>query len=122
MWSPIALHELHVLIRESELEMSPAERQMWSLLRIPPVKWALHPWGDEGGGFWAVGLIGHLVIWYNDIEDGFNVSSYNEPGTIVGYYCNQGSLQPVLWDMLRQIETGEPSGAFGSPKRIDETA
>jgi hypothetical protein len=122
MWSPIALHELHDLIRKSEVEMSPAERRMWSLLRIPPAKWALHPCGNEGGGFWAVGIIGRNVIWYNDIEDGFNMSYYHEPGTILGYYCNQGSLQPVIWDLCHQIETGELPGAFGPPRPTDETA
>jgi hypothetical protein len=59
---PIALHELDHLIRDSEVEMNPAELRMWSLVRVSPVVWALHLWGDEGGGFWVVGLIGKHVI------------------------------------------------------------
>jgi hypothetical protein len=52
---------------------------------------------------------------------GFNLSRYDKPGTIVGYYGNQGSLQPVLWDLLHQIETSELPGAFGPPNSINET-
>ena len=88
---------------------------------MPPAKWKLQPWGDSGGGFWAVGLIGSHVIWYNDIEHGFNISPYAVPGTIGDYRCNQGSLQPVLWDLLHEIETGEVAGAFGPPRPIDES-
>jgi hypothetical protein len=121
MWTPIALQDLRDLIRQSEAEMSLVERRLWYFVRIPPVKWALHPWGDEGGGFWAVGLIGGFVIWYNDIEDGFNISSYGERSTIAGYCCNQASLQPVLRDLLDQVETGEVDGAFGPPMPIEET-
>jgi hypothetical protein len=116
MWSPLSIDDLHDLIRESELEMSFSERQLWDLVRIVPEKWALPPWGDVGGGFWVVGLIGFHVIWYNDIEGGFNLSLYDRRGAINGYWCNQGSLQPVLWDLLHQIETGEAPGAFGPPR------
>lgn len=121
MWSPIPLDELCELIRRSEAEMSFAERRLWGLVRIEPEKWSLSPWGDQGGGFWAVGLLGKHVIWYNDIEDGFNVSRCAERGVIGEYWCNQGSLQPVLWDLLRQIEMGEVPGAFGPPRLLSDT-
>ena len=116
MWSPIPFNELRDLIRQSEAEMAPTERRLWELVRIPPEKWTLSPWGNEGGGFWAVGLLDGHVIWYNDIEDGFNISRHTERGTIGDYWCNQGSLQPILWGLLHQIETGEAPGAFGPPR------
>ncbi|HEV3309631.1 MAG TPA: hypothetical protein VG815_03835 [Chloroflexota bacterium] len=40
------------------------------------------------------------VIWYNDIEQGFNISPYAEHGAIGDYRCDQGSVQPVLWSLL----------------------
>jgi hypothetical protein len=91
MWSPIPLDHLLALIEQSVAEMSAAERRLWDLVRVPPVKWALHPWGDQGGGFWVVGLVGERVVWYNDIEDGFNISRYGEYGTIRDYRCDQGA-------------------------------
>lgn len=102
--------------------MAPVARRLWNLVRVPPEKWSLPPWGDEGGGFWAVGLLGGSVIWYNDIEDGFNLSRYSERGTIDDYLCNQGSLQPVLWHLLHWIDAGETLGAFGPPRLLGDSA
>ena len=31
----------------------------------------------RAGVFWVVGLIGRTVIWYNDIEEGFNRSAFD---------------------------------------------
>jgi hypothetical protein len=120
MWSPISLDQLLALIRQSVAEMSPTERRLWDLVRMPPVKWALHPWGDQGGGFWAVGLVGERVVWYNDIEDGFNISRYGPYGAIREYRCDQGGLQPVLRDLLELLGSGEVPGGFGPPRPIDE--
>jgi hypothetical protein len=120
MWLPITLDQLHDLIRPSVAGMSPTERRLWELVRVPPVKWALHPWGDEGGGFWVVGLVGERVIWYNDIEDGFNISPYMMHGSIREYRCDQGGLQPVIRSLLDQVESGEFSGVFGPPRPIDK--
>jgi len=39
-----------------------------------------------------VGIIGRSVIWYNDIEDGFNISKYATYGRIDEYWCNQDEL------------------------------
>ena len=37
-------------------------------------------------------------IWYNDIEEGFNVSTFEEYGTIKELWCNQSELHwEVRW-------------------------
>ncbi len=117
-WQPIPLDELRERIVASEEEMSLAELRLWELVRVVPEKWALPPWGDEGGGFWVVGKIGGQVVWYNDIEEGFNISRYRERGVIGAYWCNQGSLQPVMWNLLHQIETGATPTPLGPPQAV----
>lgn len=99
--------------------MEQVERLLWDLVRIPPVKWHQQPWGELGGGFWVVGLIGRQVIWYNDIEHGFNVSQYVEYGTITKYWCNQDELHHVIWQLRQQIESGTLTGWFGPPTPTD---
>ena len=44
-----------------------------------------------------VGISGNRVIWYNDIEDGFNISNYKEYGQILNYTCDQYKLNEVVW-------------------------
>ena len=78
-------------------------RRFWDLIKINPQKWTLPPWGDEGGGFWVVGLIGANCIYYNDIEDGFNFSSYTEFGRIDDYNCSLSNLKSVVDHLLIEV-------------------
>lgn len=121
MWSPISLKELSDQIAASLAQMEGVEQLLWDLMHVPPVKWSQHPWGDLGGGFWVVGLIGRQVIWYNDIEQGFNVSRYEEAGTISEYWCNQDELHHVIWQLRRQIDSVTSRGRFGPPEKADGT-
>jgi len=117
MWSPLPQEKLLGLAEDAELDTTPAEQHFWSLVRVPPSKWQLHPWGDDGGGFWVVGVLGRQVIWYNDIEDGFNVSRYSIPGTIDEYWCGQSLLRHVVASLTTEIVkrgTSEPSRALGT--------
>jgi hypothetical protein len=88
------------------------QREFFRRTRIAPAKWRLTPWGDEGGGFWAVAIHRDRVLWYNDIEDGFNVSRFDEHGQIPRneYWCNEDSLR---WALPRL--QGEPGTQLGPP-------
>ena len=77
-------------------EMDAHEFRLWEAVRISPARWILHPWADDLDGFWVVGLIGESVIWYNEIEDGFNVSRYRVFGEIAEYWCDQAELVHVI--------------------------
>jgi hypothetical protein len=92
MWKPIIIDKLEAVIEESELDMSKGCLRFWEYIKINPEKWNLSPEGDVGGGFWVVAVIGKTCIYYNDIEDGFNVSSYETFGRIDNYNCNQSDL------------------------------
>jgi len=105
-WTPITSEELQKEIDAGVTKMSARERVLWSFLRVKPRKWALSPWGDEGGGFWVVALGGDTCIYYNDIEDGFNVSRFSRHGFIDDYFCNQDKLQWVIHRMMEAIDAG----------------
>jgi hypothetical protein len=92
-WKPISEAELAVMLDGEEASMSPSVLAFWHRIRIRPEKWQLPPWGDAGGGFWVVGILGQDCIWYNDIEEGFNISRYEKTGHIHEYLCNQDHLE-----------------------------
>lgn len=71
-------------------------RAAWDRIRIEPEKWQCSPWGDQDGGFWVVAVMSEAVVWYNDIENGFNTSPFTTRGTIGAYRCNQTSLSELL--------------------------
>lgn len=105
-WNPISLEELEAEINRGINAMTPLQLGLWNEIKVPPQKWRLPPWGDEGDGFWVVALMGTGVIYYNDIEDGFNSSIYDEYGLIRDYWCNQDELQWVVQRVLRSIDVG----------------
>jgi hypothetical protein len=110
-WKPIELSELEVVITHDLAACSDAQRQFFEQIRIPPARWRQHPWGDEGGGFWAVAVFRGCVVWYNDIEEGFNVSSFETNGEIPRneYWCQQDCLCVALRSL---VDTSSVSGGL----------
>jgi hypothetical protein len=96
MWQPIPFEQLMILIESQLQKCSPVEKDLFLSLKVAPIQWRLDPWGNEGGGFWVVAIKDNIVLWYNDIEDGFNVSKYTKNGVIDEYWCNQDELQLAL--------------------------
>lgn len=99
--------------------MNPLERRFWDAVAISPQKWQQKPYGDHGNGFWAVAIIGRIVVWYNDIEDGFNRSHYADYGVIPEneYWCNQDDLELQVKQLMDTVATGNDSaGKFGPPQ------
>lgn len=105
-WKPISKKALRARIEQGEARMSPAERRLWEAIRIDPEKWQQDPYGRQGDGFWAVALIGRTVVWYNDIEEGFNRSRYSAHGTIDDYWCNQDELEVTVRYLRNALEQG----------------
>lgn len=118
-WTPITRHELQDEINANCDCMDTRLLHLWHAIRITPQKWQRHPWGDEGEGFWAVGVIGEMVIWYNDIEDGFNRSHFTTWGCIDEYRCNQDELHHTLYHLANLLNTGvETAINLGAPQPV----
>ena len=101
-WEPLTRAELDELISQGDAAMDGPQRHFWRRIREPE-KWSQSPWGDEGGGFWVVAVIGQRCIWYNDIEEGFNTSRLERFGTIAEYWCNQDELQWQVGNFVREF-------------------
>ncbi|MPL94485.1 hypothetical protein SDC9_40639 [bioreactor metagenome] len=105
-WTPISLERLYDLILETEKDLSGDLLKFWELIKIDPEKWEEGKYSKEGGGFWVVALIGKRIIWYNDIEDGFNISDYIQYGEFSDYWCNQDTLRSAIQDLFDLIKFG----------------
>lgn len=103
MWAPIPKTDLENLILSGFLDMNDQERNFWDMVKIEPEKWIEDSHGSNGGGFWVVAIFGREVIWYNDIEDGFNVSKYDEIGIIKNYQSNQSELNHSIKYLMDRI-------------------
>jgi hypothetical protein len=63
-------------------KMTEKELNFWHSISIEPEKWQEFEYGIESNGFWVVAICKDHVIWYNDIEEGFNISDYTNSGLI----------------------------------------
>ena len=114
-WGPISREDLDELVANQLGAATPDERALFARMAVPPTKWRLSPWGDLGGGFWVLAVMEDRVLWYNDIEDGFNVSRFAVPGTIPAteYWCNQDELRWALPALA-----GKPQQKLGPPRPL----
>jgi hypothetical protein len=99
--------------------MTPEQSKIWEIIKIHPQKWSEETYGKHGGGFWVVAIIGSSVLWFNDIEDGFNQSFYTESGKIAEYWCNQDRLERAVQSVINLIKDGYYSaGKSGPPQPV----
>jgi len=108
-WSPIPEDDLRGLINIALSQMNAPQRRLWEVIKIDPVKWKEKSYGEMGGGFWVVAILGRTVIWYNDIEEGFNISSWTLYGLIDEYRCNQDELQWTIQNVLNLLSESATS-------------
>ncbi len=121
MWIPISETELYDEIAKTEALLNDDLRNFWQLIKIGPEKWPEDAFGKDGGGFWVVALCGRRLIWYNDIEDGFNISTYSTYGHIDEYWCNQSELNEAVIRLYSLIQFGgELFGQLSGPKTLAE--
>ncbi len=107
MWPPISLFELEINIQRGELELEGELLNFWNLIKIEPQKWQEKEYGEEGGGFWVVAILGNKVIYYNDIEEGFNISPFETYGHIKEYWCQQSELNETIEGLYKKIKTNK---------------
>ncbi len=116
-WEPISEASLWDLINAAEMRMDIVQARLWEAIRIQPAKWAEPSYGGVGGGFWVVAVIGSMVVWYNDIEYGFNRSRYFSYGKIDEYLCNQDELEMTVQQIADLLDTGADFAVrAGAPK------
>lgn len=106
MWTPISFDKLYDFIIDTETSLLGEQNNFWELIKITPEKWAENSYGREGNGFWVVAICGRQIIWYNDIEEGFNISSYTAYGQIDEYWCNQDDLKIAIQNLFYLLKYG----------------
>ncbi|NLR94385.1 hypothetical protein HGP29_24485 [Flammeovirga sp. SR4] len=83
--------------------MSLSEKELWEVISINPEKWKEDEYGYDIEGFWVVAIYQEYSIWYNDIEEGFNISEYNGVDKVLNYASEQDELQWTLGKLIKLI-------------------
>lgn len=115
-WSPISIDELEALISLQLAECSQEERERFSRCSVP-----LAPaWIDRDGNAEAVFIVarrGDIAMYYEDIEEGFNLSTLHPDGSIAIPGFEQWSLRIALNVLVPPQESGKKSATRGVYER-----
>ena len=117
-WFPLGEAALWGLINDGETALTRPESRFYEAIRIQPEKWSLNAWGQAGGGFWIIGIIGQTVLWYNDIEGGFNSSVYEEFGVIRDYWCDQDEFTLAVRKLKNFVDEGVQHSKCAPPRTV----
>lgn len=101
-WQPITKEELFEIIEEELPCCSQQNRIYFEKIKTDLNSATLIRYGQKETVF-IVAKSGNEVIYYEDVEEGFNVSAINGDGEILNHYCNQDSLDLALRKLSKEI-------------------
>jgi hypothetical protein len=94
-WQPVTLKELESLIAAQLADCSPDQQQLFERCKVAP---RLTPI-DRGGNIESVFVVAQardLVMYYEDVENGFNISPLSPNGAIASPGYEQWELRHAL--------------------------
>jgi hypothetical protein len=101
-WNPATLEEVQQLLAEGLSELHPAHRKLFERIRIVPRQ---VPVADDPGEFvYVVAEYQGKLLYYSDVEDGWELEFPNSIGGIDARGCNQFKLIHVVHQAF-----GDPS-------------
>ena len=94
-WHPITREDLDALIAEQLRECSPELRSVFERYRVTPF---LAPVQRNGAveRVYVVARRGEEVLYYEDVEEGFNFSLVPPKDGALEHWCNQDDLKHAL--------------------------
>ncbi len=95
-WKPISAGELEALVAKQLSECSPEIQQIFERFKVVPYAAKIDRLGAVETVF-VVAKSGNIALYYEDVEDGFNISELRPDGAISIRACEQWELSHALW-------------------------
>jgi hypothetical protein len=115
-WQPATVEEVNEIIARDLKECDAQQLATFDKYRIEPFFAPIVRYGQTESVV-VVARNGDQVIYYEDLDDGFNVSPMSADGRVVEHWCNQDELRFALnaW-----IEGRGLPGRFGPAVPVSE--
>jgi hypothetical protein len=94
-WKPASRAEVERILSEQLAGCTPEQRAAFERLRVPLREAPIERYGRIDGVF-LVARKGNEVMYYEDVEGGFELSPLDAKGRILRKGCNQDPLQAAL--------------------------
>jgi hypothetical protein len=94
-WKPATKDEVEAIIAADLRECTAAQRETWKRYCVPLRSAPIERYGKSEHVF-IVAQRGNEVLYWEDVEEGFNFSELGPNGEILEHSCNQDGLQYAL--------------------------
>lgn len=101
-WISFPKKELMMEIHLGEQNMEEELLLFWNKIKLSPEVWKCSDVIEEN--FWVVAQYQHYIIWYNDIEEGFNISTSSTKHEILEYGASQNKLNFAVLQLKTSIK------------------
>ena len=101
-WKPISEQDLAALIERDLAECTPEARALFSRFRVSLRPAAINR-GDRVESVYVVAQNGRSVIYYEDVEEGFNISALSTDGAIEEPGFEQWELRHALFHWAKRV-------------------
>ncbi|WP_334125706.1 hypothetical protein [Empedobacter brevis] len=100
-WISFPKRELMMEIYLGEQNMEEELLLFWNKIKLSPEFWKCSDIIEEN--FWVIAQYQHYIIWYNDIEEGFNLSRFKTNGQILEYAASNNELSFTIKELKNRI-------------------
>jgi len=100
-WAPTTKEEIEKLIETQLNECTSAQKEIFEKYRVPPFQAPIIRYNKLEQVF-VVAKFNNEVMYYEDVEDGFNFSHLDKEGKIIKHWCNQDELKHALLHWMGQ--------------------
>lgn len=94
-WAPASIIEVMQRVKQDLSECSPDQAAAYAKYAVNPYRASIDRYGQREMVV-VVARCHNQALYWEDVEEGFNVSPIGEDGTILEHGCNQDSLGQAI--------------------------
>ncbi|MEZ5704451.1 MAG: hypothetical protein R3E56_03380 [Burkholderiaceae bacterium] len=97
-WEPLTREDLQQELDKAVGMLHPGHRKKFEEISVVP--WQVEVTDRPGTFFWVVAEHEGQLLYYEDVEEGWEVEKRNETGGIDGRWANQFELKHVMFQLF----------------------
>ncbi len=98
-WKPINKEELILIISEQLSDCTSIQKSIFIKYSVPIKQYDIKR-NNKNEQVFVVAIKDNEVLYYEDVEEGFNFSHLSDDGTIKEHWCDQNELNIALLHWL----------------------
>ncbi|MGJ3243263.1 MAG: hypothetical protein ACFE0O_09960 [Opitutales bacterium] len=120
-WTPITFEEFSKLFESEKKSLNGTLARLLDYVSVPVCSEKIERY-NRIENVWVMAESGGLVLFYDDVEDGFEIGEKNEDGIITCEYANQWTLEMALNNLKDQLSEQDESGQLRSLRSLRATS